>query len=118
MLHFLPWTKIFHSAQFSMTTSPFSIQPSLPTMPQVTIPAFMACINNVYAQLQSGDRVHRAMTAFLLKRIQNWMECVACMLRKSSCSYPLPPVASSTPVPLFSGLPPLVMHHVVRQGCG
>ena len=51
-------TKIFHSAPFSMTKSLFFIQPLLPTMPRVTIPAYMACLNNVYDQLQNGDRVH------------------------------------------------------------
>ena len=118
VLRFLPGTKIFHSAQFSMTKSQFFIQPLLPTMPRVTIPAYMACLNNVYDQLQNGDRVHRVATVFLFKGIQNWKECVACMLRKSSCSYLLARITSPTPARLFNGLSSLAMPHVVRQGCG
>ena len=118
MIRFPLSTKIFHSAPISRTKSLFSIQPLLPTMLQVTIQAYVACTNNVYDQLQAGDGVHHVMTAFSLKRIQNWIECEACMSHKFSYSYPLPPIASPTPVLLFSGLSSLAMPHVVTQGCG
>ena len=118
MIHIPPRTKISHWAPFSMTKFLFSIQPMLSTMPQATLQAYMACTNNVYDQLQTGDRVRRVVTAFLLKKIRNCMECDACMLCKFLCSYPLPPVASPTRALLFNGLSLLVMPHVVTQGCG
>ena len=120
MFHFLSWMKILHSAHFSMIKSLFSIQPLLPTMPQVTIQVYMACINNIYDPPQTGDRVHHVTIAFLLKRIWNWTECqcMVCVLHKFSFSYPLPLVASPTPVPSFSHSSLLVMLHVVIQGCG
>ena len=118
MFHFLSWMKILHSAHFSIIKSLFSIQPLLPTMPQVTIQVYMACINNIYNPPQTGDRVHHVVIAFLLKRIWNWMECMVCVLHKSSFSYPLPLIASPTPVPSFSHSSLLVMPHVVIQKCG
>ena len=117
-IHFLPGTKIFHSAQFSTTKSPFTIQPTLPTLPQATIQGYVACTNNVYNRLQTGDRVLLVTTVFSLKKIQNWMECEACTLCKFSCSYPLPLVTSPTRALSFNGLSSLVMPHVVTQGCG
>ena len=118
MTCFQTWTKTFFSALFLMTRSLFSIWLLLHTMHQVTLQAYMACTNNVYDQIQAGDRVHHVMTAFLSKGIQNWMECVAWMLCKFFYSCPLPPITSFTPVLLSSGLSSLVMPHVVIQGCG
>jgi hypothetical protein len=101
---FRPGTKICHAIHFLRTKSLFFIQLLPLTMPQVTIRVSAACTNNVYNQLGAGEEVHHIETAFSLKRIQNWMECKACMLHKSSYSYPLPPMAFSTPALLFSGL--------------
>ena len=67
-----------------MTRFLSSIQPTLPSMPQATIQGYVGCTNSVYNQFLTGNRVHLVVTAFLLKKIWNWMECEACMLHKFS----------------------------------